>query len=248
VKNISPVASVNNTEPNELWARLAGAAGIHLSAEQEALLHRYLDLLESANQKMNLTRIVDRASAEILHIGDSLTLLPFLPQGAISIADVGSGGGTPAIPLAIVRSDAKVTCIEATGKKARFLAETAATLGLSNVRVIADRSEEVGRGELRQNFDVAVARALGTMAWVCEYCLPLVKIGGKLLAMKGPKAVEELAKVGGVISRLGGGKVVVHPTVLPGTGGHVIVEIGKVKATDPALPRMASATKGKPLR
>src|SRR5882724_8428657 len=99
---------------NLLWTELSQHAGITLSESQEALLNRYLDLLTEANQRMNLTRITDRASAEVQHIGDALTALPFLPAGAHALADVGTGGGVPGIPLAIACPDVQVTLIEAT--------------------------------------------------------------------------------------------------------------------------------------
>src|SRR3954464_2135823 len=110
---------------NDLWNDLAARAGLTLSDEQHALLARYLDLLLDANQRMNLTRIADRAAAEIQHVGDALTVLPFLPKDAHKLIDVGSGGGVPGIPLAIVRPDARVTLLESTQKKARFLQDVA---------------------------------------------------------------------------------------------------------------------------
>src|SRR5579885_1805916 len=109
---------------NALWNQLASRANVTLSEEQHRQLAGYLDLLASGNQKMNLTGITERESAEIAHIGDALTLLPFLRAERISIVDVGSGGGVPGIPLAIARPDTRVVLIEATKKKAGFLAET----------------------------------------------------------------------------------------------------------------------------
>lgn len=234
---------------NELWTSIASRAGIELKPEQHAQLNQYLDLLTEANQRMNLTRIVDRASAELLHIADSLTLLPFLPPGAVRIADVGSGGGVPGIPLAIARPDAHFTLIEATKKKALFLTETVATLQLSNVRVHADRAEESGQySGLRAKFDAAVCRAVGTTDWIAEWCLPLVKVGGKMLAMKGPKVSEELPLAESAIRRVGGGPATIHGSGVDSLGGHVILEIGKVGATPSAYPRSPTFAKGAPLR
>lgn len=178
---------------------------------------------------MNLTRISDRAAAEIGHVGDALTILPFLPKGAHRLVDVGSGGGVPGIPLAIARPDVRVTLLESTQKKAAFLSQTIVTLGLSNVQVVADRAELAARGKLRGSFDVAVARAVGAMGQLVEWCLPLIKPGGKLLAMKGAKIAEELPAAKKTISRLGGGAAVVHPVALLGADHHVIVEIGRRK-------------------
>src|SRR5204863_6870420 len=119
----------------DLWHHRPGDAGIQLTEQQHALLHRYLDLLLKANETVNLTRITDRGAAEIGHVGDSLTLLPFLPKGSHGLADVGSGGGVPGIPLAIVRPDAQVILIESTQKKTAFLGKTIDTLGLRNVQL-----------------------------------------------------------------------------------------------------------------
>jgi 16S rRNA (guanine527-N7)-methyltransferase len=156
----------------ELWAALADRASLSLSEAQLASLARYLDLLLAGNESMNLTRIIDRAAAEVQHVADALTLLPFLPAGPFRLADVGSGGGVPGIPLAIARPDAQVLLIESTRKKANFLRQTVAGLGLANVRVTEERAEDIaevkGRDarQFREGFDIAVARAVATMVWL----------------------------------------------------------------------------------
>jgi len=211
-------------------------------------LDQFLDLLLAANATMNLTRIVDREQARILHIEDSLTLLPFLPEGSIRIADVGSGGGVPGIVLAIARPDAQVTLIESTGKKAAFCQSAAAELDLTNVKVLPHRAEDAGRGKSRESFDIVVARALGQMIWLAEWCLPLAKVGGKFLAMKGPKVQEELPPAAAAIRKLGGGKPIVHPAGIAGAEGHVIVDIPKTGSTPAQFPRLPSFAKGKPMR
>jgi 16S rRNA (guanine527-N7)-methyltransferase len=232
---------------NELWRQLALTADVTLSDAQHARLARYLDLLLAANQRMNLTRITDRPAAEVQHVGDALTLLPLLPAGGIRLADVGSGGGVPGIPLAIARPDARVMLIESTKKKGAFLKETAAALGLTNVSVSEWRAEEVGRSNSRETFDVAVARAVATLDWLAEWCLPLVKRGGKLLAMKGARAAEEVPAARKAIKLLGGGEPVVHPVELPGSEHRVIVEVPKLTRTNERFPRPTTHAKGKPL-
>src|SRR5690349_2695036 len=134
---------------NELWNQLAVTAKVMLAEHQHALLSRYLDLLLAANQTMNLTRITDRAQAELLHIADALTLLKHLPPAAFSLADIGSGGGVPGIPLAIARPDARVLLIESTKKKAAFLRQASADLGLTNVEVSDARVEDLGHSNRR---------------------------------------------------------------------------------------------------
>lgn len=230
-----------------IWISLAEAAGRSLSSQQHAQFEGYLDLLEQANQRMNLTRITDRAAAQVQHVGDALTLLPFLPEGEFSLVDVGSGGGVPGIPLAIARPEARVTLVEATKKKAQFLAETAAALGLVNATVLAERAEDVARGAWRESFDVSTARAVAGLSWLAEWCLPLVKVGGVLLASKGARVEAELAGGAATARRLGGSEPAVHPVTLPGAEHHVIVQIRKVARSDERYPRAASVAKGKAL-
>jgi 16S rRNA (guanine527-N7)-methyltransferase len=232
---------------NQLWNDIAARANVALSDDQHALLSRYLDLLFDANARMNLTRITDRAQAELQHVADALTVLPHLPAGAIRLADVGSGGGAPGIPLAIARPDATVMLIESTKKKAAFLKSAVEALGLTNVHVSEWRAEDVGHSNSRETFDVALARAVATMDWLAEWCLPLVKKGGRMLAMKGPKVADELPAARRAIKLLGGGEPIVHPVDLAGTEHRVIVEIPKLARTDAKYPRPATAAKGKPL-
>src|SRR5687767_14107401 len=165
---------------NPLWNDLAARAGVTLSDEQHAGLSRYLDLLLEANARMNLTRITDRAAAELQHVGDALTVLPHLPREPHRLADVGTGGGVPGIPLAIVRPEMTVLLIESTKKKAAFLKQVIEELKLPNVSVSEWRAEDVGHSNSRETFDVAVARAVATLDWLAEWCLPLVKTGGKM--------------------------------------------------------------------
>lgn len=229
---------------NPLWTEIAGRAGATLSPQQHELLGRYLDVLLAANQRMNLTRITDRESADLYHVADALTLLRHLPAGALKVADVGSGGGVPGIPLAITRPDAQVVLIESTRKKAAFLADAAATLDLPNLRVCDLRAEDAGRTpKVRESFDIVVARAVATLDWLAEWCLPLVRKGGKMLAMKGEKAATELPVAGHAIRLMGGGSPDVHPADLPGAHHHVIVEIRKIKTTPAAYPRPATHAK-----
>lgn len=234
---------------NPLWIEIASRAGIRLTPAQDELMGRYIDLLLEANRRMNLTRITDRKAAEVNHVADALTLLKFIPPGPLRLADVGSGGGVPGIPLAIARPEVRVVLIEATQKKAAFLQEAVDRLELQNVTVVGSRAEEAGRSpQLRQSCDVAVARAVATTDWLAEWCLPLLKTGGKMLAMKGPKAAEELPAAEHAIRLLGGSNPDVHPADLPGAESHVIVEIRKTRTSPSAFPRPPSQAKRRPPR
>ncbi|MDP9173450.1 MAG: 16S rRNA (guanine(527)-N(7))-methyltransferase RsmG [Planctomycetota bacterium] len=226
------------TAPNPLWNELAARANVSLSDHQHAQLRKYLQLLFTANERMNLTRITEPAAAELLHIADALTLLPQLPPGPHRLADVGSGGGVPGIVLAIARPNASVMLIESTQKKAVFLFEAARDLGLANVTVEPIRAEAAGLNDMRETFDVAVARAVAKMNWLVEWLLPLVKPGGVMLAMKGQKAREELPEAASAIAKLGGGPALSIDANLAGQDHHVIIRIPKLRPTHPRFPRL----------
>lgn len=233
--------------PNELWQSLAQKAGLTLDPAQVSQLDSYLDLLLAANQRMNLTRITERAQAEILHVGDALTLLPHLPPGPHKLADVGCGGGVPGIVLAIARPDARIILIESTRKKADFLREATTSLNLSNVTVESARAEQIAHSKERESFDFAVARAVALLPILVEWLLPLVKIGGFALAMKGPRAVEELKQAEPAIRQLGGGMPETVPVDLPTTTGHLLIKIPKIARTPAKFPRDPSISKGLPI-
>jgi 16S rRNA (guanine527-N7)-methyltransferase len=206
------------------WHELAARAGVELTAERERLLERYLELLLAANRVMNLTRITGADEARSLHVGDALTLLPFLPPGPHVLADLGSGGGVPGIPLAIVRPEARVCLIESVRKKADFLRQTAAELGLGNVTVLHGRGEAVG-DPWRGRFDIVTARAVGTLDRLAAWVAGLLRPSGRWLAMKGPQAELELAAAGEVLEGCGFAPAAIHPAGLPQAQGHVIVEL-----------------------
>ncbi len=179
-------------------AFLEGARDLGVSFESGELerLGKYLAVLLDANTRMNLTAITSPDDAWLRHVLDSLTLLPVLADLPESprIVDVGSGGGAPALPLAIVMPHARFTLVEATKKKADFLLAAAKALGLSNVEVVNNRAESIGAHPslLRAQFDAVTARAVGRLAILAELSVPLAKVGGIIALIKGQKANEEL--------------------------------------------------------
>lgn len=183
------------TPPEGFGARLA-AIGVDISAPALAQLGDYVARLLAMNERMNLTAIVDPALAWERHVLDALTLVPLLaelPAGA-RLADVGSGGGLPGIPVAIARPDLEVTLIEATQKKAAFLSAVAEVLGLENIVVLAERAEQLGAHEHRGVFDAVTARAVGRLSVLVPLTAPLARAGGLVLLVKGQRADEELAE------------------------------------------------------
>lgn len=161
----------------------------------------YLARLLAMNEQMNLTAIDNPDAAWERHVLDALTLVPLLdhvPAGA-RLIDIGSGGGVPGIPLAIARSDLLVMLVESTQKKAAFLTAVATAMGLSNVRVSAERAEALATGPLRGTFDVVTARAVARLSQLLPITAPFAKPGGQLLLIKGQKANEELAEAARVL-------------------------------------------------
>lgn len=176
------------TTAHDLWLRLTD---YRLRKQQLLQLDAYLDALIEKNQYLNLTRITDRAQAEVKHIADALTLWPFLPpidQHTYTLADVGTGGGIPGVILAIARPDLQVTLIDSTRKKLVAVEQICRHIGLQNIRSLHARIEAVD-----QTFDLVTARAVAEMQTLLNWCEHLLNPTGRLLALKGPRISHELA-------------------------------------------------------
>jgi 16S rRNA (guanine527-N7)-methyltransferase len=215
--------------PEDFAARLA-TLGVTLDERALGRLGDYLGRLLAMNELMNLTAIKDPAEAWTRHAFDALTLLPLLTdlKAGARLVDVGSGGGVPAIPIAIARPDLKLTLVESTQKKAAFLTAVAKALGLGNVSVRAQRAELLGMAELRGVFDVATARSVGRIAMLAPLTAPLVKPGGRVLLVKGQRADEELEEATLVLAEQ---RCTHEQTVETPTGRIVVLRVG------PAEPR-----------
>ena len=240
-------AALFSEPPPEFQEWLRGL-GVELEPGDLERLRRFLGLLMEANKAINLTAITDPAQAWTKHILDALTIVPVLAslprvptesdgsdaEAPLSVIDIGSGGGVPAIPLAIVLPDVRFTLVEATGKKADFLTRAIADLGLSNARVINARAEAIGQDHKahRERYDAAIARALGHLAIVAELCGPLVRPHGVVIAVKGARADQELAETAKALGLLGLRHL---QTVETPTGRLVLLE--KTTRTPRTYPR-----------
>lgn len=172
--------------------------GLNLSPENIADLELFLQEMGRWNQVHNLTAIEGEKNSVRLHLIDSITVLPvmrqFLAQESPEIADLGSGGGLPAIPIAILQPAWHVTLIEAIRKKTAFLQHVRGKLGLKNIQVLSERVEAVAKSQPGQ-FDAVISRAFTNLAHFLELSLPLLKSDGLVFAMKAKRADEELQDV-----------------------------------------------------
>jgi len=179
--------------------------------------------------------LIDDCLVLVSHVSDATTLI-----------DIGSGGGLPGLPLKIMVPGLEVTLVEADGRKAAFLTQACARLGLPGVRVVGRRAEDAAHDAgLREAFDVAVARALAPMPVLAELCLPFVRVGGRLLAQKTQD--EDVNAAGRAIELLGGGPLRIEPTPSRARSAGVVVVVEKVAPTPEAYPRRAGVPSRRPL-
>lgn len=236
--------------PTEAFLNACAEFGIELEPGDTDRFAHFLRVLYTANTTTNLTAIRDPGEGWLKHVFDALTLLPLLAEAQpagdrLTIGDVGSGGGIPALILAQARPDAHVTLLEATGRKCEFLTAAAAELGLDNVTVVNSRSERVGafpNGELRDRFDVVTARALGRVAVAAELCIPLAREQGLILLIKGQAADEELEEARQALHEL---HTAHAGTVDTPTGRIVVLE--KTRRTPKKYPRRDGEPKRAPI-
>ncbi|MDX1931095.1 MAG: 16S rRNA (guanine(527)-N(7))-methyltransferase RsmG [Capsulimonadales bacterium] len=195
------------------------AVGVPLDEEQMTLCERFARHLLAVNERMNLTRITGPEEMAIKHFADSLTVLSAVsvPAGS-QVIDVGTGAGFPGMVLKIVRPDIRLTLLDSLSKRLRFLDETISLLGLTGVDTVHLRAEDAGRDRrFRDRFDLVTARAVAALPMLLEWCGPLVRPGGSLLAMKGANAREETAAAGGLPERMNLRPVVEVRKILPAT-------------------------------
>lgn len=222
--------------------------GIVLTEEMLEQFNTYYNRLIEVNSYMNLTAITEKEEVYTKHFLDSLSLVRgFDIKKSFTLCDVGSGAGFPAIPLSIVCKNADITMIDALNKRIKFLNELISLLGLTNARAYHKRAEEYCF-ERRETFDIVTARAVAKLNVLCELCLPLTKVNGYFIAMKGQTGAEELAESASAIEVLGGKAERVIEFDLPDNAGkRSIIVIKKVKETAKKYPRSFSRIKEKPL-
>lgn len=226
-------------------------AAAELPADFAERAQAYVELLLRANRRLNLTRVTDPHEVARLHLLDAVVPVTVLDtSGAQSAVDLGSGGGVPGIPLAIARPNVQWLLVDSVQKKASVLREFVQELDLPNVSVVAERAEILGQSPLhRERYDFVAARACAALPVLAELAMPLLAIGGMLVAWKGPltEADEEVRRGRSVLEMLGGRLDVVRPAGPVVLGGHTIVISSKRTPTPPRYPRRPGEPGRRPL-
>ncbi len=202
------------------------------------------------NEKYNLTAITDPEKVILNHYADCASLCAELPRGC-RVIDVGCGAGFPTLPVAILRPDVQISALDSTAKRTSYVAGAAELLGLENVKTITMRAEDGSHmPQLRESYDIATARAVAELRVLAELCLPFVKVGGRMIAMKGKNAEFELSAAKRAIATLGGKNPTVRIVNLSnGTEvlTHPFIRIEKAAKTSDKYPRPYAQISKKPL-
>jgi 16S rRNA (guanine527-N7)-methyltransferase len=225
--------------------------GLTLTRQQLAQFEQYEQALLEWNARFNLTAIRQPEEMRLKHFLDSLSCWPAMQGAPIGrVIDVGSGAGFPGLPLKIARPELNLTLVESVQKKADFCRYVADLLELEGVAVLSERVETLGQMPAhREHYDWALARAVAEMPILVEYLLPLVRICGCMLAMKGAGGLLEAQAAGRAIAALGGQLRQLYPIHLPGIDKHrYLVVVEKTSPTPPAYPRRVGMPAKRPIR
>lgn len=222
--------------------------GYTLQEEQLEQFFTYKELLIEWNKKMNLTAIEQEGDIITKHFIDSLSIASYIPDTA-KVIDIGTGAGFPGIPLKILKKDLSITLLDSLNKRITFLEEVIRNLSLENIQAVHARAEELAhKEEYREQYDIAVSRAVAPMHTLLEYMLPYVKIGGKCICMKGPNLQEESKDLQNCLETLGGKIEKIEEIVLPETEiKRNIMLIKKENKTPKKYPRNPGMPSKKPL-
>lgn len=226
---------------------------IQVTDDQLGQFDAYFKLLVRTNEHVNLTTITEKSEVYLKHFYDSITPAFFVSQireQPVSLCDVGAGAGFPSIPLKILFPQLKITIVDSLNKRINFLTELVQQLNLKDVTLVHARAEEFGnkKSVSRQSFDIVTARAVARLGVLSELCLPLVRVGGQMIAMKAAKAEDELEDAKQAISLLGGQVKNDFEFSLPilDEKRHIII-IEKIKDTPKKYPRKPGTPNREPL-
>lgn len=225
------------------------ALEIEVEDKKQEQFYCYMELLQKWNENINLTAITEPEEVLQKHFVDSLTIMSYINKNE-KIIDVGTGAGFPGIPLKIAKEEVEITLLDALNKRLNFLNEVIQTLELSKIETVHLRAEEAGKNkDLREKFDVSVSRAVAPLSVLVEYLLPLVKINGICICMKGSNIEEEIANSKKAIEILGGKIEKIEEFTLPDSDvKRSIIIIKKVSQTPSKYPRKPGTPSKEPIQ
>ena len=221
---------------------------IEITEEQIEQFYNYMNLLIEWNEKINLTAIIEPGDIVLKHFVDSLTVAKKIPDDSI-VADIGTGAGFPGLPIKILNPDTEVFLIDSLNKRIKFLDEVIEKNDLKKIKAIHARAEEIGHNkEYRGTCDIVVSRAVARLNVLLEYMMPLVKLGGKCICLKGPNVEEEIKEAKNAIEILGGKIEKIESITLPDSDNkRTIIVIKSVKQLPNKYPRKAGTPTVSPL-
>lgn len=240
--------NIENQDLESLFRKGAEVFGVKLNSTHIKQFLKYMELIKTWNKRINLTSITEEKDIIIKHFIDSLSISPYIKGNNAKLIDIGTGAGLPGIPLKIVNPELGVTLLDSVKKKIKFLDICIDTLNLEEINTVHGRTEDFGNNPLyRESFDIATARAVASMPVLVEYCLPFIKIGGCLIAMKG-RDRDEVLCAEKALDLLGGKVESINQTTLPFADNiRNIVIIRKLRQTSSRYPRKAGKPSKMPL-
>ena len=238
---------MNNNFKNKI-CELLQEINIEITEEKIKKFYNYMNLLLEWNEKINLTAITEENDIILKHFVDSLTVYKYIGENK-EVIDIGTGAGFPGIPLAILNNKNEFTLLDSLNKRINFLSDIKEKLSLENITNIHARAEEFGQNKkYREKFDIAVSRAVANLSTLAEYLLPMVKIGGKAICMKGSNIEDELKDAEFAIYEFGGKIILRDEFYLPKSDiTRNILVIEKIKNTPLKYPRKAGTPAKEPL-
>ena len=233
----------------DIFKKMLESTNIKLSDSKIEQFYKYMLLIQEWNEKINLTAILEPKEMIVKHFIDSLSIINNIPHGS-KIIDVGTGAGFPGIPLKIYDETLEITLLDSLNKRTAFLSEVARQLDFKNgIEIIHGRAEDFAQNsKYREKYEYAVSRAVAPLNILLEYLIPYVKVNGKVIAMKGSNASEEINKSKNALEKLNSSIIENNKIILPENyGERDIVIIEKLKSTKKEYPRKAGMPKKNPL-
>ena len=234
---------------DEIFKKLAKEINLDIDRSKIIKFYEYMNLLLEWNEKINLTAINEQNDIILKHFIDCLTIKKYLKDND-KIVDIGTGAGFPGIPLAIMSEANKFTLVDSLNKRVNFLNDVKEKIDLKNIEAIHSRAEEFGQNKIyREKYDIAVSRAVANLSVLSEYLLPTVKVGGKVICMKGSQVQDEINEAKYALKELGGVIKLTDEFCLPETDmKRNIIVIEKIKNTQKKYPRKSGTPSKQPLK